>query len=129
MSRKRFYQVSILVTITASLLIGFLIERQKAIHQAILACDQDYGLQPPEPPTTIQAKLTTYGSTLSPTQNRDLWWPTDAGRLVWFVRLEGKWLLVGGPALAENHPGPSYTNECVIVIDVLTGEAQTEPYE
>jgi hypothetical protein len=62
-------------------------------------------------------------------QNRDLWLPTDAGRLVWFVRLEGKWLLVGGPPPAEDNPGPSYMNECVIVIDVLTGEAQTEPYE
>ena len=45
MSRKRFYQVSILVMVTASLLIGFLMDRQKAI----LACDQDYGLQPPDP--------------------------------------------------------------------------------
>ena len=49
MSRKQFYQVGILVTITASLLLGFIVERQKAIHQAILACDQDYGLQPPDP--------------------------------------------------------------------------------
>ena len=129
MSRKQFYQVGILVMVTASLLIGFIVERQKAIHQAILACDQNYGLQPPESPRAIHAKLTTYGRTLSPTQNSDLWWPIDAGRFVWFVRLEGKWLLVGGPSSAEYNTEPSYINECAIVIDILTGEAQTEPYE
>ena len=31
--------------------------------------------------------------------------------------------MVGGPSSAEYNTEPSYMNECVIVIDVLTGEA------
>ena len=105
-SRKGFYQVSaIVVFVVASLLIVFLIWRQKtnepvlisreqATQNAIQACNPGYGLQPVEQPTEIEAYLTTYKKA---TGNESPYKNISSESLVWVVEMKGKWLLVGGP--------------------------------
>ena len=135
MKHKRFYPAILLVMVTATLLVVFRIDRQKAIHQAIVACDEIYGLRLLETPIATQTTLTTYGRTISPRQNRELWWPTDAGRLVWVIKMEGNWMsfpIHGGPLPAEGdvNKEPAIVHDyCTIVIAAFTGETKTEPIE
>lgn len=133
MSRRRFYQVSfIIVAVVSSLLIGFLvwrqstslIRREQAIQNAIQACNPGYGLQPMEQPTAFEAELTTWGRADNYKQN------PDPERPVWVVRMEGRWLLVGGPVpVDQSNAEPSYWNECTIIIDARTGESLSTPIE
>ncbi len=134
-SRKGFYQVSaIVVFVIASLLIGFIIWREKtndlvliseeqAILNAIQACNPGYGLQPMEPPTETKAELTTLGKAGGyPFSNPE--------RPVWVVTMKGRWLLVGGPAPDPTSISePSYWNVCVMIIDAQTGESLSTAIE
>ncbi len=136
MSRKRFYQISaIVVFVTASLLIAFLvwqyrasqnalIEREQAIQNAIQACNPTYGLQPVEQPTEFQAELTKWGRAEGP-------YISDPERPVWIVKMKGRWMHVsGGPAPApDSNPGPFYWDECTIIIDAWTGESLSMPIQ
>jgi hypothetical protein len=134
MSHKRFYQVSaIVVVVTASLLIGFLvwrywanqnilIEREQAIQNAIQACPY-IGLQQVAQPSGAEAELTTFGSVQGP-------YNSDPERPVWVVKMKGRWMLMGGPAPApDSNPGPFYWDECTIIIDARTGKSLTAPIE
>ncbi len=139
MSHKRFYQVSaIVVVVTVSLLIGFLVWRhradqkaligkEQAIQYAIQACNPRYGLQPMEPPTETEAQFTTWGKTREGSHG------SDPRRPVWVVRMTGRWLLLGGPQLAPNPsnptPEPAYWNQCTIIIDARTGESLSIPIQ
>src|SRR5688500_15258793 len=120
-SRKRFYQVGAIVgVVIASLVIGFLVWRNKAnqnvligreqaIQNAIQACNPEYGLQPVEQPTEAEAKLTTWGTAQGP-------YNSDPERPVWVVRMKGRWLHVGGGPTPppDSNPGPYYWDKCTI---------------
>ncbi len=123
----------IVVLTTAGLLIGFLawrhwtnqnalIGKEQAIELAVQAYNPDYGLQPVEPPTEIEAKLVQGGAERDP-------YSLDPTRPVWVVTMKGRWLLVGGPPRVDPNPQPSYENECVIKIDARTGETVSLPIE
>ena len=136
MKHKWFYPTLILVMMgTATLITIFRMDREKAIRQAIVACDEIYGLQLQEAPVATQTRLTTYGRTISPRQNRDLWWPTDAGSLVWVIEMEGIWMSFpthGGPLPTDGdvNPEPALVDDgCTIVIAAFTGETKTQPIE
>lgn len=132
MSSKRFFQVGL---IALSLLIGFLVWQQltkrlvligqeQAIQNATQACDSGYGLKPMEQPTKVEAELTTWGKADNYKYN------PDPERPVWVVRMEGHWLLVGGPVPADPaNVEPSYFNECTIIIDGRTGKSLSTPIE
>jgi hypothetical protein len=137
MSRKRSYQISAIVLfITASLLIGFLvwqhrarpddlIGQEQAIQNAIQACNPSYGLRPVEQPTEFQAERSTYGEALHYVSN-----PPNSENPVWIVKMKGRWLLVGGPPPADpSHSELAYWEECTIVIDAQTGESLSLPIE
>jgi len=134
MSRKRFYQISaIVVFVTVSSLIGFLVWRhwanqnvligqEQAIQNAIPACEP-HGLQPVEQPTKTEAELTTWGRIEGP-------YNSDPERPVWVVKMKGRWLLVGGPPLEDpTNSETAYWDECTIIIDARTGESLSLPIE
>ena len=136
MSGKGLYRVSaLIVLITAGLLIAFLlwqhklnepalIGQEQAIRNAIQACP-GIGLQPVEQPTEFKTELTTYG-----TASNDPTGPLDTKTPVWVVTMKGRWLLVGGPPPANpGDEGPSYWDECTIIIDAQTGESLSYPIE
>ena len=138
-SRKSFYWIiGIAVFIPASLLIIFLILRQRinqpvligqeqAIQNAIQACNPVYGLQPVEKPTEIEAHLATY---IEATGNESPYKNVDSESLVWVVDMKGKWLVVGGPPTEEPSNGePAYWDKCTIIIDAQTGESLSTPIE
>jgi|SRR5688572_13781609 len=135
-SRKRFYWIlGIVVLITASLLISFLIwlqrinqpvliGKEQAIQNAIQACPR-IGLQPVEHPTEFKAELTTYRNA-----SNDLSNPPDSEKPVWVVKMTGRWILTGGPLVENPSNGePAYWDKCTIIIDAQTGESLSYPIE
>ena len=101
-----------------------LIERERAIQNAIQACNPSYGLQPMESPTETKAELTTC-------KKVDGCYSSDPEKPVWVVKMKGRWLLVGGPAPdpSDLNPQPSYWDACTIIIDAKTGESLSLPIE
>ena len=134
--RGNFYRISVIVAfvIVGSLSIfliwryranrSVLISREEAIQHAIEACNPGYGLQPVEQPTEFETEITTYEDALGFVPI-----PSKAERPVYVVKMKGKWLLVGGPAPAEDNPGPFYWDECTQIIDAQTGEWLSYPIE
>ncbi len=126
--RKSSYPVSTIVLFAiVILLIGFLVWRhqnvllgkEEAIQYAIRASNPACALQPVEPPTEIEADLTTWG--------RAAGYSLDPKRPVWVVTMKGRWLRDGGPLPAPDSTPEPFYEKCIVIIDARNGHSLSIP--
>lgn len=111
----------ILLFIFVAFLIFTLLSRQISIYSAIQKCNTPHLVQD-EKPSVIQAELSTNeiaSKFMGDISVKNRWIP------VWYVALEGKWHVFGGPAPEEGQleTETEYYDHCSVVVNFFTGSA------